>query len=220
MQTVVFDFLNKLAQNNEREWFNANKALYEQAKAEAQNEYEAINNALVNLDDISKYRMYRIYRDVRFSTDKSPYKTHFGGIYSRRQPQNRGSFYVQIAPGDSFVAGGFWGPEKDDLLRIRQAIAKENELELLLNDSKAKARFGQLEGEQLKTAPKDFDKTHPRIELIRYKQFYLMQRFSDEQVLSDQFVDLVAESYQAMRPFFEYMTEVLTLDENGVPLYE
>ena len=220
MQIAVFHFLSDLAQNNDRDWFQAQKSTYEAVKNTAQAFYDALNERLSAVDDIEKYRMYRIYRDVRFSKDKTPYKTHFGGIYKRRQPQNRGSFYVHIEPGNSFVAAGFWEPNKDDLLRIRKAIQREDDLAVILSQPEIIAAFGGLHGEQVKTTPKDFDKTHPRIDLIRHKQFMLLRHFTNEEVLDETFMDKVVETYGLMRPFLNYMTEVLTLDENGSPLYE
>lgn len=215
MNQSVFDFLSALQNNNNREWFAENKELYEDAKNQAYSFFESLANELSKIDEFSKFKMYRIYRDVRFSTDKSPYKNHFGGIFMRLQPHNRGSFYVHLEPGNSFVGGGFWSPNKDDLQRIRQGIEVENDFQELLNEAKLKKEFGGLFGEALKTAPKGFDKEHPRIDLIRYKQFLLKKDFSDKSVFSSNFIDEVVDGYKTMQPFFMYLTDVLTTDANG-----
>lgn len=215
MNPSVFEFLSALQQNNNREWFTENKAAYENAKDQAYAFFESVANELSTIDEFSKFKMYRIYRDVRFSTDKSPYKNHFGAIFMRRQPHNRGSFYVHLEPKNAFIGGGFWNPDKEDLLRIRKGIEAEDDLVLILNDPKLKADFGGLFGESLKTAPKGFDKEHPRIDLIRYKQFLLKRDFNDKDVFKAGFKDLVIDGYTTMQPFFQYMTDVLTTDANG-----
>jgi uncharacterized protein (TIGR02453 family) len=167
------------------------------------------------LDEFSKFKMFRINRDVRFSTDKSPYKNNFGAIFMRLQPHNRGSFYVHLEPGKSFIGGGFWEPSKDDLLRIRQGIEMEDDLQTILNEPKLKKELKGLFGEALKTAPKGFDKEHPRINLLRYKQFLLKKDFDNASVFKPDFENQVIDIYKIMQPFFMYMTDVLTTDANG-----
>lgn len=215
MQLSTFEFLTALKQNNNREWFSDNKETYEKAKERAATFFEAVYRELVKVDAIGKYRMYRIYRDVRFSKDKTPYKNHFSAVFMRAQPYNRGSFYVHLEPGNSFVGGGFWNPEKEDLQRIRERIVLEDDLGKILNNAQLKATFGILKGETLKTAPKGFDKEHERIELIRYKQFILTKPFSDKDVFSDSFILDIVKVYSVLQPFFNYMTDVLTTDANG-----
>ena len=116
------------------------------------------------------------------------------------------------------IGGGFWSPNKEDLLSIRKAIEMEDELKTILNNKELKALVGSMDGEQLKTVPQGFDINHPRIELLRYKQFLLRRPLTDEEVFSTEFKDLVVKTYQTMQPFFEYMTDVLTTDENGESL--
>lgn len=215
MNQSVFDFLSALQNNNNREWFAENKELYEDAKNQAYKFYESLANELAKIDEFGKFKMYRIYRDVRFSTDKSPYKNHFGAIFMRLQPHNRGSFYVHLEPENSFIGGGFWSPNKEDLQRIRQGIEIEDDFQLILDEPKLKKEFGGLFGEAVKTAPKGFDKEHPRIDLIRYKQFLLKKDFSDKSVFSPDFKNQVVDGYKTMQPFFMYLTDVLTTDANG-----
>lgn len=215
MNPKIFEFLSALEQNNNREWFTENKKAYEAAKSQAQTFFESIANELSKLDEFSKFKMFRINRDVRFSTDKSPYKNNFGAIFMRLQPHNRGSFYVHLEPGKSFIGGGFWEPSKDDLLRIRQGIEMEDDLQTILNEPKLKKELKGLFGEALKTAPKGFDKEHPRIDLLRYKQFLLKKDFDNASVFKPDFENQVIDIYKIMQPFFMYMTDVLTTDANG-----
>lgn len=216
----VFEYLEELSKNNNKVWFDTNKERYQNVRSQMVSMFDAINDKLQIIESIGVYKVYRIYRDVRFSKDKKPYKTHISAIYMRQQPRNRGSFYVHIEPGKSFIAGGFFGPEKEDLYRIRKAIELEDDLEKILQSAKIQEMFGSLSGDRLKRTPKDFDASHPRISLILNKQFFLKKDFSNEDVLSDNFINRVQESYQAMHDFFDYMTSVLTTDANGVSLFE
>ena len=216
---MFFDFLSRLQANNNREWFEANKKQYEQAKSEAAQIFERIYAELIQLDAFEKLKMYSIYRDVRFSHDKTPYKNHFSAIFMRRQPHNRGSFYVHLEPNNSFIGAGFWGPEKEDLLRIRQAIEIEDDLKNILKQKELTTSFGAMMGEAVKSAPKGFDKEHPRIHLIRHKQFIFKKSFADNWALQPDFAQQVAADYRILQPFFQYMTDVLTTDANGEPLF-
>lgn len=219
MKKEVLEFLGELAQNNNRPWFQDHKEEFGSAKTEMDSFFKSIDQGLKELDEFQEYKFYRIYRDIRFSKDKTPYKNHFSAIFQRKQPQNRGSFYIHIQPGNTFIGGGFWGPERDDLLRIRKAIAMENDLELILNEKKFKSNFGNMRGDQLKNVPKDFEKEHPRSELLKFKQFLITKNYSDKEVLNERFVEMVVRDYQLMKPFFIYMTEVLTTNENGEYLF-
>ena len=220
-----FAFLKKLQNNNNRDWFNENKAFYQ---AQHENTIAFANELLAKMAEhdtietpTGKKSLYRIYRDVRFSKDKSPYKTHWGGGFRRATKQLRGGYYFHIQPGgNSFIGGGFWAPNKEDLLRIREEIASDDsEMRSIITGKEFVDTFGQLDGEQLKSAPKGFDKEHPAIDLLRYKQFIFGKNFSDEDVLKSDFVDVANDTFKKMRPFFDYMSEVLTTDSNGTPLY-
>src|SRR5690554_7274707 len=115
-------------------------------------------------------KMYRIYRDVRFSGDKTPYKTHFAMYAGRLKSDYRGGYYLHIEPGNSFLGIGFWNPEKEDLLRIRKEIELDDELQTILNNKEIRSTFETIVGDEVKTAPKGFDKNHERIHLIKKKQ--------------------------------------------------
>lgn len=218
-------FLQLLGKNNNRDWFHAHKSEYvqhhENAIAFADSVLEKMNGH-DNIETLSgKKSLFRIYRDVRFSKDKSPYKTHWGGGLKRATKQLRGGYYFHIQPGgQSFVGGGFWAPNKEDLFRIREEIASDaEELRAITNSKEIQTTFGALYGEQLKTAPKGFDKDHPDIDLLRFKQFVFIKKFSDEEVLEAQFDAVVNETFKKLRPFLDLMSDVLTTDSNGSPLF-
>jgi len=225
IQKSSFKFLKDITEHNNRDWF-----------AEHKEDYQSHHNSLVDFSDnlIDLMRMHdnietptgkkavkRIYRDVRFSKNKAPYKTYSGMSFKRGTQLLRGGYYVHIEPGNSFVGGGFWGPNKDDLLRIRKGIeTDQEEFRVVLNSDKFKSVFGVLEGEQLKTCPKGFDKESTAIDLLRYKQFLIKKDFSDDEVLKADFLQNTNEVFEAMRPFFDLMSYILTTDANGVPLFE
>ena len=217
------DFLKLLKKNNNRDWFNAHKEHYQ---SELQN-IELFADALLtemNKHDVietpsGKKSLHRIYRDIRFSKNKTPYKTNWSGGFSRATKKRRGSYYFHIEPGNSFVAGGFWGPNPADLKRVRDEISTDPEAfrKLLKNKTFIK-NFGGLTGEQLQTSPKGFSAGDPAIDLLKYKQFLLVKHFSDKDVLSEGFLKQVNEAFKNMRPFLNYMTETLTTDANGMSL--
>ena len=213
---TLFQFLEELAANNNREWFNANKARYVQHNDEMKAFFAALQDKLSLHDEIEGSKVYRIYRDVRFSKDKTPYKTHFAGSFKRATKLRRGGMYLMIGLEENVVAGGFWGPNKDDLKRLRDEFAEDGDsLRKIINSSQFVNTFGQLDGEQLKTAPKGFDREHPNVDLLRYKQFLVHKKFTKEEVLASDFIDRADETFQAMRPFFDYMSSVLTTNLNG-----
>lgn len=215
----LFDFLKELKRNNNREWFTENKPFFDQAKKEADLIFKSVYEELLMVEELEPLKMFRIYRDVRFSLDKTPYKNHFSAQTGRKKPYFRGGFYIHLEPDNCFIAGGFFGPDKDDLFRIRQSIEYFDELEMILKKKKLINSFGELEGDELKTAPKGFAKDHERIALLRKKQFLFRKQFSDKEIFETDFPNKVAENYKVLLPFFNYMTEVLTTDENGQLLY-
>ncbi|WP_330743389.1 DUF2461 domain-containing protein [Chryseobacterium sp. CP-77] len=216
----AFEFLTHLKGNNNREWFAKHKSEYDTIVKENKVLFTQIYNELQEHDQLKGMHIFRIYNDVRFSKNKTPYKTNFGVGYSRSKPMLRGGYYIQLEPGNSFVGGGFWGPEPKDLLRIRKEFEiSSKEIEKIISDKTFIKYFGELKGDAVKTAPRGFDKNHPAIDLIRKKQFLVMRKFTDKEVLSDSFQKEVILTLLAMRPFFDYMSEVLTTDLNGEPLY-
>jgi len=220
----VFSFLEDLKENNHREWFQNNKTRYQEQYNYALQFADELLIRMKQIDTIEtisgKKSLFRINKDVRFSKDKSPYKTNIGGALTRATKYLRGGYYFHIEPGNCFLGGGFWAPSPEDLKHIRLQIAADpGPLQQILSSKEFIATFGQLEGEQLKSAPKGFSKDHPAIDLINYKQFLLIKKLTDEEVQSKQYLETVVSTFQAMRPFFDYMSEILTTDLNGEPLF-
>lgn len=212
----TFAFLKELQKNNNRDWFTENKSRFKDIESDVKAFYESARENLEKHDKIEKLKMFRIYRDVRFSKDKTPYKPHFAGSYARLGAELRGGYYMRIKPGETFLATGFWEPNKDDLFRIRKEWEQDtSELKAILNNKQFKTVWGELRGDAVKTAPKGFDKEHPNIEFIRKKQFIFVRDFSDKEVLSDDFINEVDKSFQTIRPFFDLMSDILTTNLNG-----
>ena len=218
----AFEFLKKLARNNNREWFQANKPEYDALAKENKKFFEKIHSQLQETDSIQKMHIFRIYRDVRFKKDKTPYKQNFGVSFTRTKPLLRGGYYIHLEPDNTFVGGGFWNPNAEDLFRIRKEFELDTEtIKNITNEENFQKYFGELKGEDgVKTAPKGFDKNHPAIHLIRKKQYVVMRPFTDKEVFSPNFAEEVMKTFLAMRPLFDYMSEVLTTDLNGELLYD
>jgi uncharacterized protein (TIGR02453 family) len=216
----TFAFLNKIEKNNTREWFAENKKEFQKLDKAAKEFFNDVYVDIQKNDSLEKIQFYRIYRDVRFSKDKTPYNKHLSVSFARTKPFLRGGYYLRIENDASFVGGGFWEPNKEDLLRIRKELELDaSELREIMEESNFKKYFGTLQGEELKSAPRDFDKLHPNIDLIRKKQFLVGRQFTNNEVLAPNFKEEVLETFKAMRPFFNYMSEVLTTNLNGESIY-
>lgn len=214
------DFLKLLSKNNNRDWFNNHKETYTKSQENIINFADALLVEMNKHDAIEtvsgKKSLYRIYRDVRFSKDKTPYSNYWGGGFKRATKQLRGGYYFHLEAGNSFLAGGFWGPNTDDLQRIREDMALNYaDWKKLLANKKLANTFGEMLGSQLATAPRGYEKDHPAIKLLRYKQFIFKHKFTDKEVLSADFVQKANDTFKNLRPFFNYMSEVLTTDANG-----
>lgn len=222
INSSTFEFLKDLHENNYREWFQEHKPRYEIAHANMVDFMEELMIRMGEEDHIversGKRSLFRIYRDVRFSKNKAPYKSNFSGSMKRATKWLRGGYYLSVQPGKTMVAGGFFSPNSEDLKRIRTEIADDDQpLRKIIADPTFQKMFGNLTGEGVKTAPMGFSKEHPAIDLIRMKQFIVERYFTDEEVLAESFLDEVVKTYMAMRPYFDYMSEVLTTDGNGLP---
>lgn len=213
-------FLKELKQHNDRSWFAKNKTRYEKIHREVKIFFQELYEELQKTDSISQFHMHRIYRDLRFSKDKTPYKTHFRLHLGRAKPLLRGGYYLNIEPGNSVASGGFRDPNSKDLLRIRKAFVYDVEaIRAVLDEQPFKKYFGQLRGAELITTPKGFDVAHPARDLLKKKQFIARRLFTDDEVVEGNFLKEVTKTFKALRPFFDYMSEVLTTDDNGAPLY-
>lgn len=216
IETSTLKFLKDLDRNNNREWFLAHKEQYEQALANLKEFKEEVHKAINKKDLLEDSRLFRIYRDVRFSKDKAPYKNNFGIHFTRATALRRGGYYLHIEPGKSFAGGGFWSPEPQDLKRLRDEFAFDDApIRKIVTNKTFVKYFGALQGEELKTAPSGYERDHPAIELIRKKQLIVGRNFTDKEVQDKIFLKEVTVTFEAMRPFFDYMSDVLTTDVNG-----
>ncbi|WP_435577483.1 DUF2461 domain-containing protein [Gilvibacter sp.] len=217
---TCFDFLKALKRNNNKDWMDANRAEYKRNEAALKAFYQDITDGLNTNDVIERTKVFRINRDIRFSKDKTPYNVHRSVSFSREGAHRRGGYYLRIEPGASAMAGGFWGPEPADLLRIRKEFEFDAEpIRKILAEPKFKEAFGGLNTEyQVKTAPKGFSKDDPNIDLIKNKAFFVVHPFTDKEVLAPDFGENVLYHFELLRPYFDYMSEVLTTDLNGESL--
>jgi uncharacterized protein (TIGR02453 family) len=225
MNTVSFkssslQFLVNLSKNNNRDWFTAHKDDYIAAQ---ENAIDLVDTLIVLMNkhdqlenESGKKSLFRIYKDVRFSKDKTPYNPRFACGLNRAEKFRRGGYYLNIQPGNSALACGFFSPEASDLLRIRKDIEMNYPIwETFLESEAIKKHFGGMKGDTLQSAPRGFAKDHPAIHLIRHKQFLFSHDFTDEEVVDENFVFRVDEIFQAIRPYFDYMSSVLTTNVDG-----
>lgn len=218
----VFEFLITLKENNHRDWMQEHKKLYLANEKVLKSFYKEIEIGLNHTDQIEKVKIFRINRDIRFSTDKTPYNVHRSVSFSRAGNHRRGGYYLRLEPGNSAMAGGFFNPSPEDLLRIRKEFEMDaTPIREILADEKFERAFHGFNQEySVKTAPKGFEKTDPNIDLIRLKSFFVVHPFSDEEVMNKNFAENLLHHYHLLRPYFDYMSEVLTTDLNGVSLLD
>ncbi len=219
----TFTFLKELKKNNHRDWMQEHKKRYQEGEKALKQFYAAIEAGLNETDEIGKLKVFRINRDIRFSKDKTPYNVHRSVSFSRAGAHRRGGYYLRLEPGgNSAMAGGFFGPEPADLLRIRKEFEMDGDtIRKILSDSEFDKAFGGFNTDYaVKTAPKGFSKEHPNIDLIRLKSYFVVHKFTDAEVFSPDFSDKLLYHYKLLRPFFDYMSEVLTTDLNGVSLLD
>ena len=216
LDSAIFKFFKKLEQNNNREWFEQHKPEFKALETTVKQFGEALKDQLNQHDSIDRFKLFRVYRDVRFSKDKTPYKTHFGLTWHRTKPEYRGGYYLHLKPNDIFLACGFWDPNPADLKRIRQEIDMDaDEYRDIINEPNFKRIWGELQGDSVKTAPKGYAKDHPNIDLLRYKQHIFMLRYTEEDVAAANFLDRLDTALQAVRPFVDYMSALLTTNADG-----
>jgi uncharacterized protein (TIGR02453 family) len=212
----IFAFLKKLKANNNKEWFDKNKENY----LEVKQEYEVFVDKLIK--EISKFDkkisadmkakdcVFRIYKDVRFSKDKTPYKTNMGAsINPGGKKSVEAGYYMHLEPGNSFLAGGVWMPEPPMLNAIRQEIDYNPDplLKILKSTSFKKYFKGLDEDGKLKSAPKGFEKDHENIELLKNRHFIVSHFVSDKQLLDKNNVREIVSGFKTMYPLMEYLRE-------------
>ncbi len=212
----TLDFLIDLKCNNNRDWFIANKQSYLAAKANFENFVQELIYKITDFEPIMKGLevkscVYRINRDIRFSNDKSPYKTHLGAFIVRGGKQNGNrlaGYYFHIEPGKSIVAGGAYMPPTPWLTAIREKISEKPDDFLKIVRLKEFVKyFGTVDGEKLKTAPKGYPATHPQIEFLKLKSYLVVNEISDKVVIGQDLFDLVLKVFRAMKPLNDFLND-------------
>ncbi len=216
-------FLDDLKANNNRDWFLDNKKRYEIFKKDYQQLVADILDAMKPLDPSLemlevKNCTFRINRDIRFSKDKSPYKDHVGiWISSGSKGMNRSGYYVHIARAGSFIAGGFYCPEAEDLKKVRKEIAYFHEdLEEIINNKNFQKEFGDFDRNEknlLKNPPRGYEKDHPAIEFLKLKSFETSQKLNIEEVLKEDFVSKMTQKLIVLKPLNDFINRALTSED-------
>ncbi len=219
MKTIsksVFDFLNELSKNNNRQWFDENRDIYKKIR----NELKEFSNELIFkmaifdrklIDDEVTAHIFRINRDTRFSKNKLPYKTNLGVLIlpgGRKAMQTRAGYYIHIEPGNSFLGGGAHMPPSDWIGQIRDNIIKEPKVFKKIIQSKTFTKYYSLDGAQLKTAPRGYSKEHPEIKLLRYKSFTGFHPLTNKQIYSPDLMDFCAAAFKAIYPLNEFLNKI------------
>ena len=209
----IVEFLTGLAQNNNKEWMDANKPQYQAARAEFIEITKYLLDELAKFDDSitgldPKKCIFRINRDIRFSKDKSPYKNNFGTfMVPGGKKSGLAGYYMHVQPGgESFFGGGIYMPPSDMLAKIRQEIDyNPDEFKNIINAPGFTKFFDEIKGEKLKTAPKGYPKDHPDIELLKHKSFAVWNQVSDKDLLQADILEQVIAGFKEMKPFNAYL---------------
>lgn len=208
----MHNFLSGLAGNNTREWMTEHKAEYQSAR---QNFIDLVQHIIDETSvfdpeiagEEAKKSIFRLNRDIRFSNNKDPYKTNFGGSITKdgRKSGNPG-YYIHLQPGNNFAGGGLYQPIPESLKKIRQEIDyNADELRGIIGTKEFTSVFNEPFGDMVKTAPKGYSKDNPNIDLLRYKSFVYMKQFSDKEAQSPDFPEKVLETFRAMKPYLDFL---------------
>lgn len=212
---TTLEFLNGLKYNNNREWFLENQSDYKEAKSNFESFVQQLINEAIVFDPIlkgleAKNCIFRINRDIRFTNDKSPYKTNFGAFIVRGGKKNGdkyAGYYFHVEPGSSMIAGGAYVPPSPWLNAIREMISDEPQKFLKITGDKNFVKyFGKVDGERLKTAPKGYPSDHPYIELLKLKSYLALNEVRDEDVLKPDFFEYVINVFRAMKPLNDFLS--------------
>ena len=213
---AILDFLSDLQQNNTREWFDENRKRYEKSKEQMLFFTELMIQEIRKFDpDIPmmnpKDCLFRIFRDVRFSNDKSPYKTNMGSfIAAGGRKSDRAGYYIHLEPGGSFLGGGVWCPQPEPLKAIRYEIVDNaQDFKSIINDPNFSKYYKNIEGEKLKTAPKGFDKEFTDIDLLKYKSYAFTTPIRDEQIIGPDFIDFAISAFKELHKANQFINTAL-----------
>ncbi len=213
----IYDFLNNLKANNNKEWFDKNKNTYLKAKKHFTYIIEVLINEVRSFDPEmprieAKDCIFRIYRDVRFSNDKTPYKTFSGGYIAKGGRKGiYPGYYLHIQPGECFLSGGIYMPQPEILKAIRNEIYYHaDEYLALINAPEFRSTFHLFDEDKLKTNPKGFPKDFEHIDLLRYKSYAPCLNFTDEQLLSSNILDFAIEKFKMIYPYNRFLNEAIS----------
>ena len=217
LQRSTIEFLKKLKKNNNRDWFNQNKDLYNKAKEDFISFVQTLIDQIAAFDKSlkgveAKNCIFRIYRDVRFSKDKTPYKPNFGASMAQggRKSMNSG-YYIHLEPVSSFLAGGVYMPPTPQLNAIRQEIDYNiDEFKTIINNKKFKKYFEELSDmHKLKMAPKGYPKDHPEIELLKFKSYIVAHNLEEKEMISEHFLKYCSTVFNTMTPLNKFLDRCL-----------
>ena len=216
LKKETLNFIKDVAENNNREWFAANKDVYEAAKEDALALAAAIIPELAKIDPIlsaeadPKKTLLRIYRDVRFSKNKDPYKNNYGMWFSTKKGGNEPGYYLHIQPGKSFIAGGYWMPDVPHLKLIRQEIDYNiGDFKEIINEKDFKKNFKLGVDNALKNAPKGFDPADPNIEFLKLKSFEATMKIDDEEFFKPKLVNKLISSFKTVQPLVAFLRNAI-----------
>lgn len=212
----ILNFISDLKENNNREWFEANKKRYLAVKEKHEIFLDKVIEGIRSSVDpqlgelTGKDCVFRIYRDVRFSPNKEPYKNHIGAYIARGGRKSpRAGYYIHLDPGNCFAGGGIYMPAPDVLKKIRNEIYfNTDQFRSILESKDFKKNFTGLYEDKLSRPPKDFDANHPGIEYLKYKSYFVEKAFTDEDVVSDGFVKKVTDTFRVLQPMNDFLNRV------------
>jgi uncharacterized protein (TIGR02453 family) len=209
-------FLARLKKNNTKEWFDANKKEYDEIRKEVVayvsgmiGHIQSFDPSIAGLE--AKHCMFRINRDIRFSKDKSPYKTNFGISFNPGGKNSQfGGYYLHIQPGECFIAGGIYAPFPEPLAAVRQEVDYHfDEFKKILADKDFKKYFGTLKGDKLSRPPKGYESDNPAVEFLKHKQFLMWHEFDEKKLLEKDFEKYNIAVFKAMKPMLSFMNRAI-----------
>jgi uncharacterized protein (TIGR02453 family) len=218
LQPATLKFLTSLTKNNDKAWFDEHRDSYQEAKEDVEQLVDSILQAMTPLEPAlgeqkAKNCVFRIFRDVRFSKDKTPYKTHFGAYFSKGGRKFPGAgYYLHIEPGKSFAAGGIWMPEPALLKAVRQEIDYNlDEFLGIANGKEFKKLFGKIDGEQLKNLPQGYEADNPAAMFLKFKSFTVSSPVADKDITGKALVSKCVQRFSAMKGLVDFLNRGMDL---------
>jgi uncharacterized protein (TIGR02453 family) len=223
LQQATLDFLRQLKENNDKSWFDEHRKAYEAAKADFEQLVDTLLKELAALEPAlagqkARNCIHRIFRDVRFSKDKSPYKTNFGAVFSRGGRKWEGAaYYLHVEPGGHFAGGGIWQPEAAVLKAVRQEIDYGfRDFNAIVHDKAFKKTFAKINGDSLQKPPQGYEASNPAIDYLKMKGWTLGAPLRDEDLTGKDAVKKVAGIFRTMQPFIDFLNRAVSYTLQGV----